>query len=575
MSRWGVEAKKADFAGIAQRFGISQVTARILRNRDIISDEQIDMFLNGTADMMYDPHLLKDACRAAEMISSFIDRGKKIRIIGDYDVDGVCSSYILLSVIRKCGGNVDAQIPQRVSDGYGINERLIKEAGNDSVDLIVTCDNGIAAYEQIEYAHSLGLTVIVTDHHEVPFRENENGEREEILPPAEVIVDPHREGETYPYVSVCGAVVAMKVMYLLLDVMDIKEKETIKRSLLEEAACATVCDVMPLLDENRIIVKEGLAVMNGTDGNTGLHELIIKDGFGAKKLSAYNIGFGIGPCINASGRLDTAKDALDLLCAHDERSAEEIADKLVGLNTERQKITLEQCSIAEKAITSDHIDRDDVMIVYLPDCMESVAGIVAGKIREKYYHPVFVVTDSQDGLKGSGRSIETYDMFAHMVEHSSLFSKFGGHKAAAGFSMEPDKLDEMRTVMNEESGLSASDFEEKKRIDVPMPVSYISEGLLTEFERLEPFGTGNPRPLFAEKNVKVISKETFGKEKQYGRYKVKSESGAGFSMISFGNTSAFDDFLSDHGNTASIIYSAEINEYRGSRKIQIMLCDFC
>lgn len=575
MSRWVVEAKKADFNSIADRFGIDPVTARILVNRGVSEDDKIDMFLNGTADMMYDPYLLKDACRAAEMISSFIKSGRKIRIIGDYDVDGVCSSYILLSVIRRCGGIADAQIPHRITDGYGINERIIEEAGNDGVQLIVTCDNGISAFDQIRHAYELGMKVIVTDHHQIPFGINDEGGKNEKMPPADVIVDPQRKGETYPYTSICGAVVAMKVMYILLDIMGIADSKEIKHSLLETSACATVCDVMPLLDENRIIVKEGLRIMNGDSGNIGIHALIEADGFHCGQLTADNIGFGIGPCINASGRLETAESALKLLCAEDGASASLMAERLVADNKERQRITAEQTGIAEDKVENEHICNEDVMIVYLPECPESIAGIVAGRIREKYFHPVFVVTDSQDGLKGSGRSIDAYDMYAHMNLFSELFTKFGGHKAAAGFSMKPDDLDKLRKGLNEDSGLQKSDMTEKIHIDVPMPIGYVTEDLLKEFDRLAPFGTGNERPLFAQKGIKILSGRLIGKNKEFGSYRISDGNGNERNMIYFGDAAMYNAFLKDHDNISSILYSPGINDFNGRRSIQIKLRDYC
>ena len=573
-SEWFLETKKADFAGIAARFGIDQVTARILRNRDIVTDEQISMFLNGDDGRLYDPRLMMNAEKAAEMISAAIKNKVHIRIIGDYDVDGVCSAYILLTSIKKCGGIADAAIPHRVRDGYGINETLIDDAVQSGAGMIVTCDNGIAAYEQVAYAEEHGLKVVVTDHHEIPHVTGEDGLVKWVIPPADAVVNPHQAGDAYPYKLVCGAVVAWKVSQILMEMLCPDIAAAVTKMLMVEAALATVCDVMPLLDENRIIVKKGFEILEKGGSNIGLDALIRACGLNDRHITSYSAGFVIGPCINASGRLATAEIALSLLCADDTGNAEKIAGKLVELNNVRKTDTEEKTAGAFDLINEKGLSGRDVMVVYLPECSESIAGIIAGRIRERYEHPVFVVTRSEDGLKGSGRSTEAFDMYAHMSRHPELFSRFGGHKAAAGFSMEEDKLELFEKLINEDTGLTKEDFVRKVRIDVPMPVEYLTPELIDEFGKLEPFGNCNPRPLFAQKDVKILSRRRVGKKGEYGKYLISTGKGRDTDMMFFGDAGSFNEYLDSHDDSVSIVYYPEINEFRGVRSIQIILTDY-
>jgi single-stranded-DNA-specific exonuclease len=573
-SEWFLETKKADFAGIAARFGIDQVTARILRNRDIVTDEQISMFLHGEEDRLYEPRLMMNAEKAAGMIAGAIRDRVHIRIIGDYDVDGVCSAYILLTSIKRCGGIADAAIPHRVRDGYGINETLIDDAAESGAGMIVTCDNGIAAYDQIAYAEEQGIKVVVTDHHEVPHVTDDDGMVKWVIPPADAVVDPHQAGDAYPYKPVCGAVVAWKVSRILMEMLCPDTAAAVSHMLMGEAALATVCDVMPLLDENRIIVKKGLEILEEGGSNIGLDALIRACGLSGRPITSYSAGFVIGPCINASGRLATAEIALSLLCADDTGDAEKIAGELVELNNVRKADTEEMTAGAFDLIEEKGLSGRDVMVVYLPECSESIAGIIAGRIRERYEHPVFVVTRSEDGLKGSGRSTEAFDMYAHMNRHPELFSRFGGHKAAAGFSMEEDRLELFEKLINEDTGLSEEDFIRKVRIDVPMPVAYLTPGLIDELGKLEPFGNGNPRPLFAQKDVKILSRRSVGRNGEYGKYRIGTGNGRATDMMFFGDAGSFNEYLDSHDNSVSIVYYPEINEFRGVRSIQIILTDY-
>ncbi len=574
LNKWFLETKKADFSGIASRFGIDQVTARILRNRDIISDRQINSFLNCRMEMLYAPDTMMNAGKAAAIIADAIKNDMKIRVIGDYDVDGVCSAYILLSSIKKCGGNADAAIPHRIRDGYGLNETLIDEADADGISMIVTCDNGIAAYDQIVHAVEKGIRVVVTDHHKVPFVIDGNGTCSEKIPPADAVVDPHQAGDEYPYKDICGAVVAWKVVQLLMETMAVTECGEWIQALTEEAALATVCDVMPLLDENRIIVKSGLQMIENDCHNIGIRALIWANGLEGRHITAYSAGFVLGPCINASGRLSTAETALALLCAESSDEADRIAGELVRLNSLRKNDTAQGTSLALEIIEKDRLADQDVIVVYLPECSESIAGIIAGRIREEYNHPAFVITKSENGLKGSGRSIDTFDMYAHMSRHPELFDKFGGHKAAAGFSMCPCNLERFRICINEDTGLSQDDFIQKTLIDAAMPIGYITEGLINEFERLEPFGAGNSKPVFAQRDVRVVNRRFIGKNREFGKYLVSTDCGNETSMIFFGDAAAFNDYLDSHDSVVSILYYPEVNEFNGRKSIQIIMTDY-
>ncbi len=592
MSNWVVLAKKADFAHIAERFGVDPVIARIIRNRDIIGDEEIDRFLHGTLHDLHDPRKMKDIGKAAEIILDKIRQKSLIRIIGDYDIDGVCSAYILQRGLEQCGAAADAVIPHRMRDGYGLNDGLIREAYEAGVDTIITCDNGIAAYDQIAFAKSLGMTVVVTDHHEVPYEE-EDGERREVLPPADAVVDPKQEACQYPFDGICGAVVAYKFVQVLLEEHEkrtgaAEEREELLRELLEFAAFATVGDVMELIDENRIIVKYGLQAMVHTK-NHGLRALIEVNGLQNKPLSAYHIGFVLGPCMNATGRLDTAARALAMLRSESYAEAVSIAGELKELNDSRKGMTLKGTEEAVAQIESSELQNDKVLVVYLPQCHESLAGIIAGRLREKYHKPVFVLTKGEEGVKGSGRSIEGYHMYERMSDCKQLFTKYGGHKMAAGFSMREEDIDVLRRELNRNCNLSEKDFEEKVLIDVPMPISYIRKDLVDQFALLEPFGNGNPKPVFAQKNIRVCRGRLLGKNQNVGKYRIMDENGKSMEMMYFGDMEKWHAFLDrqfgvsereclyGRGSdriTISMLYYPDINIYQGKETLQVVMQDY-
>lgn len=592
MANWVVLAKKADFAHIAERFGVDPVIARIIRNRDIVGDGEIDRFLHGTLHDLHAPRKMKDIGKAAEIILDKIRQKSLIRIIGDYDIDGVCSAYILLRGLEQCGAVADAVIPHRMRDGYGLNDGLIREAYEAGVDTIITCDNGIAAYEQIAYAKSLGMTVIVTDHHEVPY-EGETKERREVLPPADAVVDPKQEACQYPFDGICGAVVAYKFVQVLLEEHEkrkgmAEKREELLRELLELAAFATVGDVMELVDENRIIVKYGLQAMVHTK-NHGLRALIEVNGLQNKPLSAYHIGFVLGPCMNATGRLDTAARALAMLRSGSYAEAVSIAGELKELNDSRKGMTLKGTEEAVAQIESSELRNDKVLVVFLPQCHESLAGIIAGRLREKYHKPVFVLTRGEEGVKGSGRSIEGYHMYERMSDCKQLFAKYGGHKMAAGFSMREEDIDVLRRELNKNCNLSEKDFEEKVLIDVPMPISYIRKDLVDQFALLEPFGNGNPKPVFAQKNIRICRGRLLGKNQNVGKYQIMDEHGKSMEMMYFGDMERWHAFLDGQFGvsererlyvkgsdriTISMLYYPDINIYQGKETLQVVMQDY-
>lgn len=588
MEKWFVAAKKADFNAWSKKLNISPVTARIIRNRDIFSEEEAEKYVNGTFLDMYPPELMVDMEEAAAIIERKIRSGEKLRVIGDYDVDGIMASHILTKGLRALSAEVDTVIPHRVRDGYGLNEQLIADAFTDGINTIITCDNGIAAAPQIALAVSKNMTVVVTDHHEVPYTE-ENGQRVELLPPAAAVVDPKREDCTYPYKNICGAVVAYKLISLLLRRAGMKPEQ--KQGLLDEflqlAAVATVCDVMELLDENRIIVKEGLQRMQRCPCE-GIRALLAVNGIEQEKLSAYHLGFVIGPCLNATGRLDTAARALALLSADDRRTAVQAAEELKEMNDSRKLMTFKGLEKAVAYVEENAIAQDKVLVVYLPDCHESLAGIVAGRLREKYGRPVFVLTRAEDGVKGSGRSVEGYDMYASMTACKTLFTKFGGHKMAAGLSMREEDIPELRKQLNETCSLTEEDFIEKVHIDVPLPLAYADKKLAEELQILEPFGTANPKPLFACKEVHFLAGKKMGAKENFARYRVEHE-GKGYEVVYFGGLEKFHAFLTEKfGEGAeealykggcdyclSITYQLGINSYRGRSEVQILMQHFC
>ena len=589
MAKWMVSAKKADFAKIAEKFHIDPVIARVIRNRDIETDEKIDEFLHGTLDDMHSPYLLKDVERAAGILQHKIEQRKAVRIIGDYDIDGVCATYILLAGLERCKAVVDAVIPHRIQDGYGLNDHMIIEAHEAEIDTILTCDNGIAAKNQIVYAKSLGMTVVVTDHHEVPYEIQESGERQECPPAADAVVDPKQKDCGYPFDGICGAVVAYKLIRVLFDKMAIEEGGELLQELLAFAAFATVGDVMELVDENRIIVRYGLQRIRESS-NAGLQALISVNGLQDKPLSAYHIGFVLGPCLNATGRLDTASRALQMFRTHNRAEAVTIAGELKELNDSRKNMTLQGTKQAIEMIEGSSLQDDKVLVVYLPECHESLAGIIAGRIREKYYKPVFVLTRSEEGVKGSGRSIETYHMYDKMSECKELYTKYGGHKMAAGVSMPEDNVETFRSYLNEHCGLTAEDLEEKLHIDVPMPMSYVTVDFVRQLSVLEPFGNGNPKPVFAQRNIRLIKGRILGKNSNVGKYTVEDDQGTQFEMMYFGNLETWHNFLvkefgqEEHdrlyregGGSICIhaIYYPDLNVYQGRTSLQMIMQDYC
>ena len=565
MEKWMVAAKRADFKEIGERFGIDQVTARIIRNRDVIGEEAIEKYLHGSRKDFYSPWLLKDMEKAVAILQEKITNKNKIRIIGDYDIDGVMSTYILLVSLRGLGADADMVIPNRIMDGYGINEHLIEQAWEDKRDTIITCDNGIAAATQIQKAKDLGMTVIVTDHHEVPFEETENG-RTEILPPADAVVNPKQKDCGYPFSGLCGAVVAMKVMEALYEKMA-PEVDLVDR-MLPFAGIATIGDVMDLKDENRILVKEGLQRLHHTT-NLGLQELIRVNGLEPENISPYHIGFVLGPCLNASGRLDTAKRALKLLLAETREEAAVLAGDLKNLNESRKEMTAQGVEKAIEQVESTSMMEDTVLVVFLPECHESLAGIIAGRLRERYHKPSFVLTRGEEGVKGSGRSIEAYSMYEKLCECKEYLTKFGGHPMAAGLSLEEENVETFRRKLNERSGLSQEDLVEKVSIDVPMPIHYIRKDLVRELSLLEPFGKGNEKPLFAQKNLWISQLRVFGKNRNVVKMRLTDENGYPMDGVYFGDGDSFAEEARGKQKIA-IVYYPDINVYQGRESLQVI-----
>lgn len=589
MKKWMVASKRADFDAIAAKYNIDKVIARIIRNRDVVTDRDIDIFLNGTLRDLHDPALLKDMDKAVAVIKKAIDEGVRIRVMGDFDVDGICATFILYRGLSALGAQVDTDIPDRIRDGYGINDNMVKRAGEDNIGLIITCDNGIAAKAQIDLATSLGIEVVITDHHEVPY-DIVDDKRVYILPEACAVVDPKRDDCPYPFKAICGAVVAYKLMQSLLDDSVVSQKEALDE-MLPFAALATVCDIMELKDENRIIVKYGLDAMQNT-ANQGLKALLGVNELTGKKIGTYHAGFILGPCINSTGRLDSAKRALELFTKDKYEDAAMIARELKELNASRKLMTEEGARQAVEAIENSNIKNDRVMVVYMENTHESLAGIIAGRLRERYNRPVFVVTKSEEGVKGSGRSIESYDMYGALTRVKDLFVRFGGHRMAAGITLQSvDKLYEMRRRLNEDCILTDDDLTAKIHIDVPMPLSYISEELIEGLGVLEPFGAGNPKPVFATANISLISYDKLGKNKNVGKFRIKDETGRNYDMIYFGDLDELEGFLADKYDSTipdllskrqvepgrvmlDIVYYPQINEYGNNRSIQIVMDEY-
>ena len=573
MEKWFVAMKKADFNGIAEKYQISPIIARLMRNRDVIGDEAIDFYLNGTVEDLYDGLLMKDMDRAVDILKEKIEEGKKIRVIGDYDIDGVNATYILQQGLAGLGADVDTDIPDRIKDGYGLNQMLIDRALEDDVDTIITCDNGIAAMNEIAYGKENGMTIVVTDHHEVPYLE-ENGEKKYLLPPADAVVDPHRADCEYPFKGLCGAAVAYKLVEVLYRVSGKSEQEVehLQERLMENVAIATIGDVMDLVGENRVFVKKGLELLKTTK-NEGLHALMQCTGVDTANLNTYHIGFVIGPCINAGGRLDTAKRALELLNASNRREAVTLAADLKELNDSRKEMTEEGVEEAVRQIESSSWKDDQVLVVYLPECHESIAGIIAGRIKERYYRPTFVLTKGEAGVKGSGRSIEAYDMFAEMSRCRELFTKFGGHKLAAGLSLEEENVEVFRKRINELADLTEEDLQMKVSIDMRLPFPYINEELIHELKILEPFGKGNGKPLFAESKLRVIQPRIFGKNRNVLKCRLEDQQGNQMEAVYFGEVEECLRQM-EKKQIMSFTYYPSINEYMGRRTIQLTIVNY-
>lgn len=585
MENWVLLRKGADFQHISEKFHISPRVASLIRNRDVIGDDAIEKYLNGTIADLYDGMLMKDMDKAVAVLGEKIKENAKIRIIGDYDIDGIQSTYILLEGFRMLGADVDSDIPDRMKDGYGLNRNLIDRALEADVDTIITCDNGIAAAEEIAYAKSMGMTIVVTDHHEVPYTEIGAGRRY-ILPEADAVVDPKQEDCTYPFKGLCGAAVAYKLVEALMEAMgkDVEDADY----LMENVAIATIGDVMDLVDENRIFVKQGLDMLKRTE-NLGLKALMGCTGVNVDKLSPYHIGFVIGPCMNASGRLDTAKRALELLEAKKVAEADLLAGDLKALNDSRKDMTAQAVEEAFIQVENSELKDADVLVVYLPECHESLAGIVAGRIREKYYRPVFVLTKGAEGLKGSGRSIETWHMYEGLNRVKHLLSKFGGHKMAAGLSMPEENLEQFRKEINEKSGITPEYLNEKIAIDMQLPFECVNEKFIGELAVLEPFGKGNARPVFAERQVQVESARILGKNKNVLKLQVKDLHGTRMDAMYFGDVNTFVEYVREkfgdiacecllrghgHGIVMAFTYYPDINEYQGVRTPQIVIQNY-
>lgn len=564
-SKWMVYAKKADFKQIASEYGIDQVLARIIRNRDICGSKDIDMYLNGNLNDIHNPHSMKDADKFVDIITKKIEEHKPVRIIGDYDIDGICSIYILFCGLKAAGADVDYVVPHRINDGYGINEHLIDNAINEGIDTIVTCDNGIAAYNQVRYAKDNGITMIVTDHHDVPF-EIKDDKKVYIVPPADAVINPKQADCDYPFKLLCGAGVAYKLISLLYDRLGFDKKEL--EDYIEFMAIATVGDIVDLIDENRIVVKYGLKHIAHTK-NTGLRALIEECQLDINNISSYHIGFVIGPCLNASGRLDTARQAIELMLCKDNEKAHNMAKELIALNNERKSMTEQETQKAIELVENTGLLKDRVLVIYLKDCHESIAGIIAGRIKERYYRPTFVITNAEDGAKGSGRSIEGYNMYEEINKCKNVLTKYGGHPMAAGLSLAISDIDIFRKMLNDNAILTDEDLIPKMWIDVPMPVSYANIRLVNQLKLLEPFGKGNEKPVFADTNLYVKTASVIGKNKNVLRCQLETEDGTYVPAVQFGINNIDD--IPRAGMRISIIYYPDINTFNGIMSLQIII----
>lgn len=529
--KWVVSAKKADFQAIGQHFSIDPVLARIMRNRGLTDLQEMNLYLHGTRTDLNDPHLLKDADLAAQILREKIKEKKRIRIIGDYDIDGIQSTYILYCALRRLGADADFVIPDRILDGYGLNEHLVTRASQDGIDTILTCDNGISAIDQIHLAKSLGMTVVVTDHHEVPFTEVDGVRREKVCE-ADAVMNPKQQACHYPFKKLCGAAVAFKLVQVLYEVFGLEVSEA--DCFIENAGFATVGDVMDLQGENRILVKLGLEMLNRTT-NIGMKALILQNKLTMGAIKSHDIGFRIGPCLNASGRLDTARLSLKLLLCESETEAAVLAEEIVELNESRKLLTMHAVEQAKEIAQQEEYVNDRVLVIFLPDCHESLAGIVAGRIREAYYRPTLVVTRSEHGAKGSGRSIESYSMYEELCKCEEYLTQFGGHPMAAGFSLKEADIDAFRRKLNEVCTLTEEELRPKVVIDVPMPISYITERLVNQLGCLEPFGKGNEKPVFADRNLVIERLRICGKEGRVFQMKVRNAAGVSMDAVYFGD----------------------------------------
>lgn len=564
-SKWMVYAKKADFKQIASEYGIDQVLARIIRNRDICGSKDIDMYLNGNLNDIHNPHSMKDADKFVDIITKKIEEHKPVRIIGDYDIDGICSIYILFCGLKAAGADVDYVVPHRINDGYGINGHLIDNAINEGIDTIITCDNGIAAYNQVRYAKDNGITMIVTDHHDVPF-EIKDDKKVYIVPPADAVINPKQADCDYPFKLLCGAGVAYKLISLLYDRLGLDKKEL--EDYIEFMAIATVGDIVDLIDENRIVVKYGLKHIAHTK-NTGLRALIEECQLDINNISSYHIGFVIGPCLNASGRLDTARQAIELMLCKDNEKAHNMAKELIALNNERKSMTEQETQKAIELVENTGLLKDRVLVIYLKDCHESIAGIIAGRIKERYYRPTFVITNAEDGAKGSGRSIEGYNMYEEINKCKNVLTKYGGHPMAAGLSLAISDIDIFRKMLNDNAILTDEDLIPKMWIDVPMPVSYANIRLVNQLKLLEPFGKGNEKPVFADRNLYVKTASVIGKNKNVLRCQLETEDGTYVPAVQFGINNIDD--IPRAGMRISIIYYPDINTFNGIMSLQIII----
>jgi len=584
--KWFIKNKKADYKQISNKYGITELMSKLIINRDIINDDMIKSYINPDFDKLHNSREMKDLEKTVEILHNKIKSNKKIRIVGDYDVDGVISVYILYSALKRCNANVDYEIPDRIKDGYGININIIKQAKEDGIDTILTCDNGISAIEPIKYAKDMGITVIVTDHHDIPFVEDENNTREFISSIADAIINPKQKECTYKFKQLCGAGVAFKLIEVLYEKLSIDKKECYQ--FIEFLAIATVCDVVDLVDENRIFVKKGLEFINNT-ANLGLQQLIRECEMNEKTLSVYHLGFIIGPCINACGRLDSAKKGLQLLLSQDEEEATKLAKELVKLNEERKDMTMKGVEEAIEIVEKNNMINDKVFVIYIPDVHESLAGIIAGRIREKYNVPTLIITKSENGAKGSGRSIEEYNMFEELVKCKDLLGNFGGHPMAAGFSLAEENIDEFRRELNKNTTLKADDLLRKVTIDSILPLDSISYELINDLERLEPFGKANSKPLFAEKNVNVLKATILGKNKNVLKFKIKTKFNKALDAIYFGDIYEFEEMINyKYGNgelqklydgayndvKVDLVFYPSINEYNGNVSIQIVVQNY-